>query len=82
MEFPFILKQESLPASRVYSDRAAGAHDSIVALRARSYILRMHSSLSLVIWYKSSSQFYNIVNVNYTFSKLLNLFLTSNEKGN
>ena len=45
-----------------------------VALRARSYILRIHISLFLVIWYWSSSQFYNIVDVSYIFSKLLNFF--------
>ena len=34
------------------------------------------------MWYWSSNQFYNIENVNYIFSKLLNWFLISNEKGN
>ena len=48
---------------------------------ARSYILRIHITLFLIIWYWSSSQFYNIVDVNYIFTKLLNC-LISNEKGN
>ena len=52
------------------------------ALRDRSYILQIHLSLFLVIWYWSLSQFYNIVIVDYILSKLLNLFLISNEKGN
>ena len=52
-----------------------------LALRAWSYILRIHLSLFFVIWYWSSSQFYNIVDVNYIFSKLLDLFMISNEKG-
>ena len=55
---------------------------SIVALRAQFYILCIHASLFLVIGYWSSSKFYNIVNVNYIFSKLINLLLISNEKGN
>ena len=58
------------------------ARDTIVALRARSYILYIHLSLFLVIWYWNWSQFYNIVDVNYIFLKLLNLFLILNEKGN
>ena len=49
---------------------------------AQSYILRIDLSLFLVIWYWSKSQVYNIVDVNYIFSKLLNLFSISNEKGN
>ena len=56
--------------------------NSIVALRARFYILRIHLTLFLVIWSWSSSQFYNIVGVNCIFSKLINLFLISNEKRN
>ena len=70
---------------------APKARDSIVMLRAlfnldlvvraRTYILRTHSRLFLVIWYWSSIQFYNIVNVNYIFSKLLE-FLIPNGKGN
>ena len=59
---------------------APKARDSIVALRTRSYIFRMHIGLFLVIWYWSSSQFFNIVDVNHIFSNLLNLFLVSNEK--
>ena len=34
------------------------------------------------MWYFSSSEFYNIIDVNCIFSKLLNLFLISNEKRN
>ena len=85
---------KNLPASRIHShrtlrsqirarvfDRRAPFHLDL-ALRDWSYILRIHSSLFLVIWYWSTSQFYNIVNVNYIYSKLLNLYLISNERGN
>ena len=51
-------------------------------LCAWSYILCIHLNLFLVIRYWSSSQFYNVVDVNYIFLKLLNLFLISNEEGN
>ena len=50
------------------------------ALCAQSFILRIHVNLLLVIWYWNSNQFYNIENVNNIFSKLLNLFSTSNQK--
>ena len=53
-----------------------------LVLHARSYILCIHTSLFLVIWYWSTNQFYNIFDVNHIFSKLQNLFLISNEKGN
>ena len=45
-----------------------------------AYIFCMHSNLFSVNWYWSSSQFYNIVNLNDIFSKSLNLFLILNEK--
>ena len=71
---------------------APRAHDSIIALcasfcldlalRARFYILCIHISLFLVIWFWSSNHFNNTIYVNYIFSKLLNLFLISNKKGN
>ena len=57
-------------------------NDDYRTLRARSSIFHIHLNLFLVIISLSSSQFYNIVDVNYIFSKLLHLFLISNEKGN
>ena len=68
---------ENLCASRARNSIVAlcAPKYPIVALRARFYILHIHLSLFLVIWYRSSSQFYNIVDVNYIFSKLLNLFV-------
>ena len=48
---------------------APRAHDSIVALRARSCALRIHLSLFLIIWYWSSNQFYN----NITFSSMMRM---------
>ena len=59
---------------------ASRARDSIVALRARYYVLHIHITLFLVNWYWSLSQFYNVVDVNYISRKLLNLIW--NEKGN
>ena len=62
----------ALRASLIYLG-AHWARDSTVAIRAsfslnlvlcaRSYILRIYSSLFLVIWYWNSSQFYYIINV-------------------
>ena len=75
------LNKKTLFGSRAHSYRAFYARDSFVALRARSYILHIVISLFLVILYRSSSQFYNIVDVNYIFTKLLN-FLISHKTGN
>ena len=50
------------------------ARDLIVALRARSYILRIHVILVLVIWYWNWSQFYYIVNVKIEFCIFDNVF--------
>ena len=66
---------------RLFSTRWIFWNNSIVTPRARSYVLCIHWNLFLIIWYWSF-EFYNIVNVNYIFSKLLNLFLISNGKGN
>ena len=63
-------------------DNCPGARDMNVVVRARSYILNKYSCLFLVIWYWSSSRFYNIVNVNYIFSNLLTLFLILNQEEN
>ena len=81
--------EKNLPATRGHSHRAIcaqladlntlRARDSKVALRARSYILWIHLGLFFVIWYWSSNQFYNIVDVNYIFSKLVNFFFISND---
>ena len=67
---------------------APRARDSIVTLRApfcldlalcaRSYILRIHVSLFLVIWYWSSIQFYNIVDV-LSKSELVKIYLIISE---
>ena len=91
-EFIWNIINTFMPVSKAHSHRtqlaslaslnAPRGRDAIVTLRARSYILRMQTSLFLVIWYWSSSQFFNIVDVNHIFLKLIILFLISNEKGN
>ena len=83
---------KNLSAKRAHSNCAPKARSDIInrcalrsvlfGFRARFYILRLHISLFLVIFlYLNSSQFYNIIDVNYIFTKLLNFFI-SNKKGN
>ena len=54
----------------------------LFGFRARSYILRIQISLFLVICAEAQVNFFNIVDVNHIFSKILNFLLISNEKGN
>ena len=66
---------------QIEAKKKTASHRLDLAFRTQSYILRVHTTLFLIIWYWSSSQFYNIVDMNYIFTVLLN-FLIPNEKEN